>query len=587
MPDQTIQAKVLIGIAETFAGGLVESWEISDEFGSLSRQFSLSATEIHNLQPGNAVRIEAGYDFSHVTLIDGIIDDTSLSVDPLDDKVAATGRDEKTIELQALVINRVWTSVPPKSMPRAHQVIREAAEIVGIRIGVLEFPDYDLYATFHALGQTVPQIIATLAEPFNQFARLQYVTQIRNGVLSVVKVNWTAPAAGGTQLTRHQHATQTRKQTLYLEQPRLNEVERIIIRGASWTTPKLDLGLTTQIEYFRNTTTEEVSQTLRGQVTAPGDAIVSGAPDAAFTLQVVTEETITSLLYGDKVLEREHEIMKNDELVSRTRDRFWYYEPDTLHFDIVPTGDVDTFIVQSLSPSETALLHMVHSKTEAFVDIDGVKVFRERSREIVEYQYDEDGNVACENKATQEFLPEEGRWDVAEHTSRTHSQITGGAVQTTRQNFIFEDSKFVLDQSDRQLIGGTRPRLNDGPARRALITHQAQAPQGELDEEFQPIDFGEGFLTWQYESPYIGQAVCDQVYQLALDEREFQRQGYRWEELPFDGILNPNLWVGQSVSVEIAEGEFRDYIVQTVSHRFGTDQALTSGSARRLTQEEL
>jgi hypothetical protein len=400
----------------------------------------------------------------------------------------------------------------------------------------------------------------------------------------VRKIDYVNVPSGGYQLTRDQHASQSRSQRLYLEDPRLNEVEFFVIRGASWTTPKLDLGTTTKIEYFKSEATVEVQQSIGGVVQAPGETTVV-TTNTAITKTVVTETTIISECYGDKVLNRTEEILIDDELCSRTLERYWYFEPGDSVL-LVP-ADVDTFLVQSASPSSAALLWQVHTKRSGLIDRNGGVQFDEVFRSVTQYYYTEEQEVGLEINTTQEFDEDTGRWGIVNHATRTHSQVTGGNVRTTLLNFTFEDSRFKIASADTQNVGGTRPKPNAPASKQDLLTHQAQAPQGELDDDLEPIDLGEGHYIWSFESPYIGQSVCDDLYAETLRERTFQQAGYRWEDLQFDGILNPNLRAGQPLSVEVEEGEFEDYWLVDVQHKFTWNRATSSGTARRLTLEEL
>jgi hypothetical protein len=250
-------------------------------------------------------------------------------------------------------------------------------------------------------------------------------------------------------------------------------------------------------------------------------------------------------------------------------------------------ADVDTFIVQSLNPSENALLYMTHTKREGLTDIGGATVFREVFRQITTFQYDREQKIACENTSTQEFDEDLNTWEIVKHDSRFHSETTGGAIRTTRLSYVFEDSKYKISSSDVQQVGGSRPSVNNASGRRTVLTFQAQAPQGELDGLGNPLDPGEGFYTWTYENPYIGQTVCDQLYALALAEQQAQLSGIKWEIINFDGILNPNVGVTRSVSIEREDETFADYLIEDVAHDFGTDFAGTKGTAKRLTTEDL
>jgi Concanavalin A-like lectin/glucanases superfamily len=596
----TLQMRANLAEPETVADGIIDAWEISDNFGEFSRQFSLTATEIATFAPGNEVRIKAGYDENRITLINATTDQVTVQTGTDNVKVSVSGRDAGAREIASIRITKTWDSTPPKTMPTAHQVITEASAAAGLGIGVLDFPNYSLYQPFVAIGRTVLEIVSELAEPFNQFARVQYVTEIRDRLLSVRKLDYLNVPSGGYQLTREEHASQGRVQRLYLDDPRLNEVDFFVIRGASWTTPKTDLGSTTKIEYSRTVATEEVQASIVGVVQAPADVSVV-TTSAAITKDVITETTVVSLCYGDKVLTQTHEEVIDDVLSSRSIERYWYFEPGENVRSI--SADTDLISLQSATPSSAALLWVIHSKrwahvdrgtTETFVNdrhtltqVGAATVFIEKFREVTQYYYNDSHEVITEVHTTQSFDEDTGRWGIANHDTRTHSQVTGGNVRTTLLKYTFEDSRFKLDTADVQNVGGTRPKPNAPASKMDVVTHQAQAPAGEVDADGEPIDFGEGHYIWSFEHPYIGQSVCDDLYAETQRERDFQLAGYRWEELQFEGILNPNIRTGQPLSIEVADGVFKDYWAVSVQHQFTWNHAATSGTARRLTLEEL
>lgn len=401
----------------------------------------------------------------------------------------------------------------------------------------------------------------------------------------MVKVDWQNPPAAGYTIRRGEHSQQTVSQEAYLDQPRLNEVQLIVIRGAAWTRPRCAvLGTQVRTEYFRNVVTEEVNEAIAGQVTAPSDTLVTQA-NAATTKEVTTEQTVVETVYCDKVLNRVDSLYVDDELTERSTERFWYYEPGAVQSNI--SADAETFVIQSGSPSENALLYMAHTKREGWKERDGVTRFLEIFRQTTQYYYDLEQQVACEQTTTQEFDEDLGTWGITVHASRTHCQLSGGTVRTTLQSFTFEDSKYQLTSADVQNVGGTRPSVNHAASRQSVLTFQAQAPQGDIDDEGNPIDPGENLYTWTYENPYIGQEVCDTLYELAQEEKEFQLSGAKWETVACDGVLNPNINVGRPVSIEREDATFRDYWMEDLTHTYSSNFAGTSGTGRRLTTEDL
>jgi len=580
----TIDLRAYISEPETVPDTLIEAWEVTDSFGEFSRKFSITATEVATFQVGNDVTIKAGYDENRLTIIDGTIDQTAVQLTTDNQKVQVSGRDSGAREVLSIHITKTWLLEAYLIPLHAKTIIQEAADLAGLTIGSLDFPDYELFQSYSAIGRTVLEIVAELIEPFNQFARVQHVTEVRGRQLSIRRIDFVSIPSSGYQLTREEHASQTRTQQLYLDQPRLNEVTGFVIRGASWTTPRRDLGETVKIEYLRNEVTGEVDSSISGVVQKPGDATVA-TTNANIVRVVVTEQTIITRQYGDKALSRIQEDVLNGVLSSRTTERFWYFEPDP-RVEVI-AADINTLINQSTTPSSNALLWQIHTYREGWKDVAGVTIFTEFSKSVTKNYYNTDHEICSQVDTTQELDEATGQWQITDHVTRNHSQITGGTVRTTLQNFIFEGNRFKLTGADTQHVGGTRPRPNHPAGKQNVVTHQAQSPAGDIDNEGNVIDFGDGLYLWTFDNPYIGQDVTDALYEETVAERAFQEAGYRWEECQFEGILNPNLRSGQPVSIEVAQGVFKNYWLIDVTTSFTTDQATSSGTARRLTLDDL
>ena len=604
----TLQTKASIDIPQTPIDRQLESWSINDQFSVFSREFTLQVRSLLSLAVGNQVTIAAGYDASRVQEMNGQIDRIQKQTTPDSQIFTVTGRDFGARELSTHRITKTWNSYPPTgqlfnvddqshfiTVWSAHGIISEVCQFMGLTVGALEFPDYQLYNNYVAVGKRGLDIIEELMAPFNQFGRIRYISQVRDRVLSVIKVDWQNPVPAGCNiLSRSMIASQQRSQELYLDEPRLNEVSRIIIRGAAYSIPRTTLGITVRTEYFRNITMAEVGNSIIGVVSAPGENLAI-AENAAQSKEVVNEISTVELLFGDKVLQRESWTYTNDELTEHSLERNFYYEPGTPFIQNQIIGDVADLEVVSAGPSEKALLFLIHTKREGLTDVNGVTIFREIFRQTTQYYFDKDQQIACEETSTQEFDSSTGTWGVTTHTSRHHSQTTGGALRTHLLNFIFEDSRFKLQSADVQQIGGIRPSINQPASRFGLISVQVQSPQGDLDTNGNPIDLaadpnnpGQSLYTWTYENPYLGQETADDVYQLALDEQAFQQTTGRWETVVLEmALLMPNLFVGMPVTVERDDGSLRDYWVEEVNHNFTAVRATSSVRVKRITTEGL
>ena len=341
MPTKTVQAQAAIAEVETTEDGLLTSWSAEDSFGNSSRTFRGTAANLAaSLQVGQPLSFYAGYDQSRVLVGFGNIDsaDVSETIDGV--QVQVVGRDEGARNATTVRFSRTWFSLPPRARPKAHQVIRDAANIVGIDVGTLEFPDYSLTVEFVVQKRTILELVSQLTEPWNLFAAIQYVTRVQGNSLSVVKVDWTDPGSGGTVLSRNQYTTQNRRQLLYLEEPRLTQFNRFVVRGATYAIGRVSLGVVITVQYLRDSSSQEIKS--------------SDGPQ----FQVIeTETVIIERKLGDKILDRTESIYVNGELNSQTVDSNTYYEPAPISTTADPNQvqtDVSGFGSNSAAPTENA-----------------------------------------------------------------------------------------------------------------------------------------------------------------------------------------------------------------------------------------
>ncbi len=635
MSIQTFQSLAAIEEPRGNGDAVVYEWEVTDSFGEFSRAFSLNYRAVSTLQVGDEVDLDGGYDTQRVRFISGVVDEITKTSDPQATNLVASGRDLGAREINSVKITNTWISIPGNtalnippvsdltqtiafpsypsvSQPTAHQIIFDCAKAIGCGIDVIEFPNYALYNTYVTVGKTILEIIAELAGPWNLFARVQYMPVIRNKRISVLKIDWQNPPSGGCQITRSFLAQVTRRQTLYLDTPRLNEVSLFIIKGAAYKKLMPNLGVQTTVEYQRNITQTDTSNTFAGQVNdlTSGGAI-NTISNPAQSSNVVVETVTVTRSYCDKVLTRDQKTYSNAHnpavgiteestsgltLIHENKESFFYINggdpslqiaPDQFNGTDIPMNP-DNVQVYSQAPDQNSLLWITCSKQYGFHDnAAGLTVFGEVQRDITQYYYDVNQTVAQEVTSSQTFDSSTGQWGINTLTIRNHGQITGNTVRTTLTNFTFENSEFKFSVADHQQVAGTRPDFRAVSPRGCVITVQAQSPQGELDLAGHVIDPGQGRFIWTYSNPYLGQTETDKVYQNTLTEKEFQTQRWVWEETSWESPLNVNLHQGKPVSIEIEAGVFRDFVISEAKHLFSASEARSVGNAKRLTQEAL
>ena len=635
MSTKTVQLLARVEEPHANADAIAYEWEVTDSFGEFSRAFSVNYRAAHNLQPGDEVDLAAGYDTNRLTLCSGLVDEVTKTSDPGAINFVASGRDVGAREIASVKITNTWISIPGDTalnippitditqqvafpsypaapMPTAHQIIFDVAKAIGCGVDVLEFPNYSLYNTYVAVGKTLLEIVQELTEPWNLFARVQYMPVIRNKRISVLKIDWQHPPSGGCVLTRAYHSQQTRHQTLYLDAPRLNEVSLFVIKGAAYKKLKPNLGIQTTIEYQRNITQTDTNNTFAGQVNdMTGGSTVTAISQAGQSSDVVVETVTVIRSYCDKVITRDQKTYSNAHnaavgiteestsgltLIHENKESFFYINggdpalqiaADQFDGTTIPMNP-DDIQVYSQAPDQNSLLWIATSKQYGFQDnAAGQSVFQEIQRDVTQYYYDVNQQVAQEVTSSQKLDDSTHQWGITTLNIRNHGQITGGTVRTTLTSFTFDNSIFKANFFDHQTVAGTRPDFRTISPRGCTVTVQAQSPQGEIDAAGKVIDPGQGRFIWSYSNPYLGQTETDKIFAEALYEQTFQLQGWRWEELPFNGVLNPALHQGKPISLEIEAGVFVDCIVNDVKHLFSTSEARSVGTARRLTLDPI
>lgn len=558
----------------------VESWEISDELTSVSPTFSVRFKGSPSISVGGNVSIAGGYDNNNVQLIRGVVDDVTTATTPDSIEVTVTGRSSGARELQGTVVTFTVPASPPAYVVNtAHDVVKVAGGGAQLPIGQIDFPDYFIFAPFAAIGKTVLEVAAELAQPFNQFASRQFHTRIGRDGLAVYGVDYTAPSAGIT-IPRSLIYRMQRRQRAYLEPPILKNVEALIVRGASWTVPKTNLGTVTKNEYFRTVSMAEVGGGLGGQVPAPGDNVQPSANSGALQ-QIVTEISSSQTLYGDKLLDSDEQVVVNGTLTAETLERYWYIEPGTILTGGGPAQlDAPTLISQSANPSADSLLFMTSILRFGLVDTGNGIVFQEIEQSVRQCFYDSRGNLACEATTTAEYDTTALEWKITEMNVRTHAETTSGATRTQFLNLQYTGSLFEFNTADTQVVAGGRPNTTQRNSRRAVTTVQAQSPFADLDAQGHPIDVGAGLVTWTYESPYLDQHTCDFVVSYA--EAELPRQLLNWDEIEIECPLLPNAFAGIGLSVETSTGVFTPYVAEEVIHNFEANRATSRVVGKRL-----
>jgi hypothetical protein len=583
-----IQMRARIEEPTTIADAVVESWELEDSLGTYSKGLTLHASSLDGFALGDELTLHAGYDQTRVRLGRFVIDEIGKQIAPNEESYEIGCRDVGAKEIDSTLVTKTWqvqfprTSVDLPSV-KAYDVLREAAITAGVDLGNVEFPNYPLYGNFVVDQQSFVQIAQSLMEPWNLFPHEQYHIQAREGVVSILRRDWTTVPSNGYVISRAHVKSMTRKQTAYLQSPRLTSFTDFVVKGVSVTLSVLEeIGPQTKVEYFRREA-EGDTQSLNS-----GSAGSTGTNRSWILMETTSIETT----YNDKVLTRQeanYATVVNistgsgaTNLVSRNTDTHLYFEPAG------PLG-LDSIQTASVGPSPVALPYQVNSVNEGIAD----GTFQELFRGQTDYLYDQNNQLAVEYQSTQEFDTATNTWSLTSLTQRTHSQTTGGSVRVHRSSFGIEDSDITLGSVDRQQVGGSRPSPTNVAGRSNVFVFQAisPVPQIVVDAPGLPgshvVDPGGTRFVWSYENGWLGQNECDDIRDNALEEQALQSGGWHWDEVSFVSVLNPNLYSGMALHIEIDEAVFEDYWLESVSNSFETQQATTRVTAKRLTTEIL
>lgn len=573
--QRSLSMRARIEEPSTVADAVIESWSLQDEMTAFSRGLTLQTTSLDGIAVADLLTVYAGYDGDRVKLCRMLVDEISESIEPQSDVFSVQCRDQGSKEVDSTLMSRTWSLSPPDSRLTAHQIIGDVLAGARVQTGVLEFPGYDLYGTYSVSGQTPLSILQSLLEPFNQFASRQYITQMRDGRLNVIAVDWTAPPANGVTIPRSQIEQMTRSHRDYLDGPRLTGFDEFMVFGTTYTIAiqDLNLGPQTRIEYFRDSQSSGLTDTTSGDKRQ----------------WIVTETVNQEVTCGDKVLNRiqevytsafggAHGISTGTALTARTTEEWTYF---------VPSGRSIGFTTEAFGPCPPGdAVVLQHTAIQEGIENN---VFQELRRNQTNYYYDSNNNLTVEVQIEREKV--NGIWTLTSLNHRFNSRTTSGTVNATLLSFDIDDGVPAFSGLDSQHVGGQRPGASNEHAR--VATFQAMAPQIEVGIISDPVSGTSRRLNypnferplWTYENSLIGQAMCDAIRALAIREQFLQLGGYRWEPVELTTVLNPNLHVGTGVRIEIAAGIFKNYWLESLTHEFTHDSARTRIRARRLTTD--
>lgn len=567
----------------TIADANARSWELSDGLGEYSRGFQLQLAGRSGFQVGNTLTVHAGYDQTRVKLGQFEVDEIGVSLEPESELYNFTCRDLGSRELDSRLVTKVWevqfptTSADVPSVSSA-TVLSEAAGHAGVTLVASELPEYPLYANFVAQQESFIQIAQKLIEPWNLFPSSQYYIQVRGSEASILHRDWVTPPSNGYLIERRHLKSLSRRQQRYLQSPNLTAFNEFVVKGTTVTLNILNqLGPQTRVEYAR--------QLAEGDVTGENSGSVGST---AYAQEWVLTETVSvESLWGDKVLSRTEEIYTTvirgglagaTKLSARSEETHLYLEPAG------PLG-LEAIQTASAGPSPLALIYQTNTLRSGLNQDSNL--FEDLIRSQTSYYYDESNRLVSEVQSETRYDSSANRWKLESVATRFHSQTSGGTVRIGRIGLTADEGNIFLDSADAQQVGGSR--VDFASTGFSVVSFQAIAPSPQVvviaPGQTAPID-PPARAIWSYENQLLGQQECERIRSNALAERTLQTT-QRWEMVDFTSVLNPNLLSGMSVRIEVAEGSFKDYYLESVNHSFSPDEALTRGTAKRLTVDPL
>lgn len=576
-----LQMRARIEEPTTLADAIARSWEVTDGVGEYSRGFQLQATDRAGFEPGDTFTVYAGYDQTRVRLGQFEIDEVSQQIEPESELWEFTCRDEGSKELDSKLVTKTFVIQFPttdEDVPSVSSadILVQAAAAAGVALGGSELPEYPLYANFVAQQESFIQIAQKLIEPWNLFPSSQYYIQVREGEIFILHRDWKVPPEDGYPIYRKHLKSLSRKQQRYLQAPNLGAFDEFVVKGTTVTLNILNqLGPQVRVEYAR--------QLAEGAVTGQNSGSVGST---AYAQEWVLTETVnTEELWGDKVLTRIEEVYTTHIqdgiagptlLSARSEETHLYYEPSG------PLG-LQAIQTASAGPSPLALLYQTNT-VRAGLNQDS-NLFEDLFRTQTNYYYDESNRLQAEVQSTTRYNSNSARWELQDVATRFHSKTSGGTVRVGRIGLVADEGNIFLDSADAQQVGGSR--VDFASTGYSVVSFQAIAPEPQVvvigPNETAVID-PPARTIWSYENQYLGQAECEAIRQRALGEQVIQVT-HHWDIIDFVSVLNPNLYSGRPLSVEVADGEFVDVVAETVTHSFSPEEALTRVTCKRLTDD--
>lgn len=114
---------------------------------------------------------------------------------------------------------------------KAHYIIRQLCKLVGLSVGRLDFPDYNVVGEYPIEHETVIEIVTRLVAPFNLFKFKKYLVRIDDNILSVVHFDFLHGFEISNPYVCQNVLTTKRSFSEYVPEPVIGD-SKVVLTGA-------------------------------------------------------------------------------------------------------------------------------------------------------------------------------------------------------------------------------------------------------------------------------------------------------------------------------------------------------------------
>lgn len=531
---------------------------------------------------------------------------------------------------QKTKVSMIWNNTRPEGSGEdsitAHQILQEMCDAVGLPLGRVDFPNYQVVGTYEAFNKSAVEVATDLLGPFNHFDFLKYYVRVdqTNG-LQVIGIDYSAAdqAIGFNPNLVYEVPnikSVKRSYEMYMPENRIGDND-ILLTGGDRLIPKDDQDgddpndpgetppLTT---IFRTTVTQDFRSTSKTEPNNTPEQFTENLTRVAFDVEMVNFSTTGNTL-EEVVSALELSIGLNADLriiASRTiYEATWEYEGGNLRQlrEVSYTYETKTFKgyeqVGNIIFSTVDQIVLVYSEelTQVYVKSEYPLTMTRNY-----FYYNEFGVQYGTETREYAFFPRatagsDGGWFLkvvnwtfsnALDTINARIRLYLDYLRLIRAGLDARtDSPFDPSSGDRgnfdkqqvvqyQLLNG-EPFLPEN----ILSPKKTDDTDGYIETDFHANYTAEQLRlrkAFQLMCPYMTFAGLLLVHNICLRQVELERRNAYWENTAVSALIDTTLAVGGVVKAEGSVG-----IAETLTHNINADEALTEVSLRRIIYDPL